>query len=127
MPSRTYLLSFIFVLLSALPCTTAIGGWQTICILFNRLNGERSQANLKTNPDSPQVAPVSSSRRGVNEADHELVQAANKKKNLNEVTMTARKVRSTRSSAPAFLGGRRSCLDEDDLTCISFVGRSPFL
>lgn len=73
------------------------------------------------------MAPMSTSRRSVNNDDDSLVEANNRKKDLNEITMTTMKVKSSRIVAPAFTGRRRSCLDEDDLTCISFVGRSPFL
>lgn len=123
------LLPFIFVLFQLFAVSTAIGGWQTICIFFSKWNGERSQTIRKTDAGSPQATPPITSRRGSHEPDDRAVleSSVTNKMKVNEVTMTSRKMRSTLSSAPAFVGGRRSCLDEDDLACISFVGRSPFL
>lgn len=70
---------------------------------------------------------VKASRRGGTETEVvQVSRVSKKKKNLDEVVMTSSKIR-TGSANPAFMRGRRSCLDEDDLMCISFVGRSPFV
>lgn len=135
MAARKSLFSFLFVILqlfSVLSPVTAIGGWQTIFVLFDRWGAERSQTSSKAKePRSPDVAPVVTSRRGDDSAPETALEARsikNTKNQVDEVTMTSRQIRSTMST-PAFVKvkGRRSCLDEDDLTCISFVGRSPFL
>ena len=119
---------FVFVLFRLFAVTTAIGGWQTICIFFSKWNGERAQTTIKTDAGSPRATPAITSRRGSYKPDDNVVQSSvTNKMKVTEVTMTSRSVRSTSSSAPAFVRGKRSCLDEDDLACISFVGRSPFL
>ena len=111
----------LLVFLAQLSNTTAIGGWQTVFTALNQWNKDRSQNNVKSKKtDSSQIVIPTVSRRGRKEADDAV---------FDEVLLTSKKMRSTRSvrSAPSFVKGRRICLDGDDLASISLVGWSPFL
>ena len=133
------LLPILLVLLQFLSITQAIGGWQTVCIFFNRWSEERGQSTSSSSkgPKSQEerIVPANLSCEEVSDADDESTGGSTKKKkHVGEVSMASRTVpnsssrdSTSRASAPAFMRGRRSCLDEDDLECISFVGRSPFL
>lgn len=133
MPARkSSLISVLLVftaLLLAMPSATALGGWQTICILFRRLNSERA---AQTTHDAESIKfssfAAKSRRRGTTTTTDEavIVQATNKN-NGNHVQAVSTAA-SSRKVRTAFVPRTTtSCLDEDDLTCISFVGRSPFL
>lgn len=122
--------------------TTAIGGWETIHLVWSRLSGERAQ-NESSKPSSvPQVAPVPNGGDTTGDDNNDEEGAAPKKRHVSEVTMTSLKKRSSSSSSsssfhsstsvrPAFVPrGRRGGLklDDKDLQTITFVGRTnPFL
>ena len=120
--------------------TTAIGGWETIHLVWSRLSGERAQ-NESSKPSSvPQVAPVPNGGDTTGDDNNEEEGGAPKKRHVSEVTMTSLKKRSSSSSSsfhsstsvrPAFVPrGRRGGLklDDKDLQTITFVGRTnPFL
>mmetsp|Transcript_7315 Transcript_7315/g.10821 ORF Transcript_7315/g.10821 Transcript_7315/m.10821 type:complete len:152 (+) Transcript_7315:163-618(+) len=114
----------------------AIGGWETIHLVWSRLSGERAQ-NQSSKPSSiPQVAPIPNGGAH-HDADDKEEDGAPKKRHVSEVTMTSLKKSSSsspRSStpvSPAFVPrGRRGGLklDDKDLQTITFVGRTnPFL
>lgn len=115
----------------------AIGGWETIHLVWSRLSGERAQ-NDSSKQSIPQVAPIPNGG-GNHDADDNEEDAAPKKRHVSEVTMTSLKKSSSSSSrrssttsvSPAFVprnrrGGLK--LDDKDLQTITFVGRTnPFL
>ena len=137
--SRSALVAFAVLLQLAFLAdpTAAIGGWETIHLVWSRLSGERAQ-NESSKPSSiPQVAPIPNGGAH-HDADDNKEGGAPKKRHVSEVTMTSLKKSSsssprssTTSVSPAFVPrGRRGGLklDDKDLQTITFVGRTnPFL
>jgi len=115
--------------------TAAIGGWETIHLVWSRLSGERAQDESSKSSSTPQVAPIPNGGAH-NDAD-DKEDGAPKKRHVSEVTMTSLRKNSSVSSppstavSPAFVPrGRRGGLklDEKDMQTITFVGRTnPFL
>lgn len=123
----TILLVSIALFLAIIPSTTALGGWQTICILFRRLNSERAASQQATNQSTSSPLAQRSRRGDTATADESVVVQATNKGGSVKVSTTAA-ASSSRKVRTAFVPRTAtSCLDEDDLTCITFVGRSPFL
>ncbi|EED91764.1 predicted protein [Thalassiosira pseudonana CCMP1335] len=143
MQRSTKLSLFLLVqLLCTIHPTSAIGGWQTICIFFNRWSEERGiQNSSKAStaiPKSPQERIASapnddSSDTIIEEVSNNGRTPSQNKKHVGEVKMTSSRKRTVVSmpTTPAFTRGRRGGstvrLDEDDLATITTVGRSPFL
>eukprot|EP00573_Skeletonema_grethae_P002352 CAMPEP_0201687732 /NCGR_PEP_ID=MMETSP0578-20130828/1661_1 /ASSEMBLY_ACC=CAM_ASM_000663 /TAXON_ID=267565 /ORGANISM="Skeletonema grethea, Strain CCMP 1804" /LENGTH=151 /DNA_ID=CAMNT_0048171907 /DNA_START=129 /DNA_END=584 /DNA_ORIENTATION=+ len=136
--SRSALVAFAVLLQLAFLAdpAAAIGGWETIHLVWSRLSGERAQ-NESSKPSSvPQVAPIPNGG-GHHDADDNEEDRSPKKRHVSEVTMTSLKKSSSSSSrsstsvSPAFVprnrrGGLK--LDDKDLQTITFVGRTnPFL
>ena len=148
MKSITSLIITLFLLQLTIHTTYAIGGWETIHILMNRLSPkeDKNKASSRREPGS-RVAPIvpnggSSSSSGGNTADNKKEEGErSSKRHVGEVTMTSSSSSSSSPSsssgavdasvAVASSGGRRGNLlhlDENDLKTITFVGRSnPFL
>mmetsp|Transcript_17378 Transcript_17378/g.31544 ORF Transcript_17378/g.31544 Transcript_17378/m.31544 type:complete len:174 (+) Transcript_17378:102-623(+) len=90
----------LFQLLCVIHPASAIGGWETIHIMFSRLNGERSgQNDLQKSPRGSKsieerIAPVpdgdeSSSSSSGKKEEGGGGGASNKKRHVGEVTMTS--------------------------------------
>lgn len=138
--SRSALVAFAVLLQLALLAdpAAAIGGWETIHLVWSRLSGERAQSDSSKPSAIPQVAPIPNGG-GHHDAEDNEGDAAPKKRHVSEVTMTSLKKSSSFSSrrssttsvSPAFVprnrrGGLK--LDDKDLQTITFVGRTnPFL
>jgi hypothetical protein len=139
--SRSALVAFTLLLQLAFLAhpAAAIGGWETIHLVWSRLSGERAQNKSSKSSSIPQVAPILNGGAH-NDADDNKEDGAPKKRHVSEVTMTSLKkggsspspaTRSSTPVGPAFVPrGRRGGLklDEKDLQTITFVGRTnPFL
>ena len=136
--STTFLVAICVAFLSTIHPTSAIGGWETIHILVNRLNGKHSQQIITADETSSERRTSdlnSSNKKG--SSDSSSSSSSNKKRHVGEVTMTNNKSNRgvknvSSSSAVAFVPrgrrGRGVCSDGDDLKTIDFVRNSnPFL
>mmetsp|Transcript_25226 Transcript_25226/g.54335 ORF Transcript_25226/g.54335 Transcript_25226/m.54335 type:complete len:144 (+) Transcript_25226:136-567(+) len=125
--TTTILALCLLQLLSVIHPTSAIGGWDPIHILMNRLSGERSQSEQQHSDPQKRIAPLEKTNASIKKAEG----SKKNKRHAGEVAMTTSKKPSSSSSDPANIPrGRRGemHLDEDDLRTITFVGRSnPFL
>ena len=143
--TRSLIVSTILLLttlaLSITP-TTAVGGWETIHILMNRIGGERAEHQIITSGESnnSRISKQQTTSGGTSN------KAASKKHDDVVITTTYNSKRSRRSSngknceedeaatPTAFVtkgrrrGGAGICSDVEDANAIEFVRRSnPFL
>lgn len=140
--STTFLVVLCVAFLSTIHPVSSIGGWETIHILVNRLNGKHSQQIITADETSSERRTSNFNKKSSNTHDgssdsSSSSTSSNKKRHVGEVTMTNNKsnrgvknVSSSSSSAAAFVprGRRGVCSDGDDLKTIDFVRNSnPFL
>ena len=138
--STTFLIVLCAAFLSTIHPASSIGGWETIHILVNRLNGKHSQQIITADETSSERRTSNFNKKSSNDHDgssDSSSSSSNKKRHVGEVTMTNNKsnrgvknVSSSSSSSVAFVprGRRGVCSDGDDLKTIDFVRNSnPFL
>ena len=138
--SSTTFLVLCVAFLSTIHPVYAIGGWETIHILVNRLNGKHSQQIITADETSSERRTSNFNKKSSNTHDgssDSSSSTSNKKRHVGEVTMTNNKsnrgvknVSSSSSSVVAFVprGRRGVCSDGDDFKTIDFVRNSnPFL
>ena len=143
--TRSLIVSTILLLttltLSSITPATAVGGWETIHILMNRIGGERAEHQIITSGESnnSRISKQQTTSGGTSN------KAASKKHDDVVITTTYKSKRSRRSSngknceedeatPTAFVtkgrrrGGAGICSDVEDANAIEFVRRSnPFL
>ena len=123
------ILSFVLLqLLSLSPPASAIGGWETIHILFSRLNSERGAQNEQEKSTGGKISPVPNGGDGSSCHVAEVTMTSNKSSSKPAAVVGDGESESSDTvTGPAFIR-RGGCLNEDDLCTIAFVGRSnPFL
>lgn len=126
------ILSFVLLeLLSLTHPAAAIGGWETIHILFSRLNSERGGQNeQEKSTTGRKISPVPDGGDGSSCHVGEVTMTSNKSSSKPAAAVVVGESDSESSNTvtgPAFIR-RGGCLNEDDLCTIAFVGRSnPFL